>query len=84
MDEVRVEIVVDMRLLEPGGDIALSAIIWLYEGAGCETRDLDGRLDESRTISAGRSIDWTMRIDNEDEGGDYAWVTFDSLVHTVT
>ena len=54
----------------------------LYEGTSCSTGDLDGHRRYSRWVAAGGSENFTFRVNNTDEGGDYIDFNFNVRNHT--
>jgi hypothetical protein len=50
----------------------------LYEGASCETQDLDGQtMWHTYVLEPGESVQDDIEVSNSAEGGDYAWTGFD-------
>ena len=54
----------------------------LYEGTSCSTSDLDGRRTMSRWIARGTSSNFSFRVSNTAEGGDYIDFNFNVRNHT--
>jgi hypothetical protein len=73
--EVRVELDLDAHT-EPNNDVRVSGELRLYEGTSESTSDLDGRRLIQEVVHPGqRTV--SLRVDNDDEGGDFAEVTID-------
>lgn len=70
-DEVRVELVVDVRLLDDGS-VQLNVNAKLFEGSSSSTDDLDGEVSEKANLSKSKTYKNDFRVRNVDEGGDYA------------
>jgi hypothetical protein len=76
--EVRVELVVNTVHRYPDVDVYIDA--YLYEGTSCSTSDLDGHVElpafamNPVNINHSDTVTKTLRVDNTDEGGDYATV----------
>ncbi len=50
----------------------------LYEGASCDTQDLDGQtMWHTYVLDPGQSVQDDIEVWNGAEGGDYAWTGFD-------
>ena len=69
--ELRIELSVEVRQLDSGA-ITVSGRALLFEGTSEETHDLDGQRSFNQTINANTSGDVNFRVNNTDEGGDFA------------
>ncbi|WP_051668733.1 LGFP repeat-containing protein [Deinococcus frigens] len=69
--EVRVELRVTYRQAA-GGAVNVADRALLYEGTSENTTDLDGRASFDGTVASGTSHQFTVRVRNTDEGGDFA------------
>jgi len=53
-------------------DVRITGEFLLYEGTSEDTMDLDGRADFTFIVPRGKTIGNQQRVNNVDEGGDYA------------
>jgi hypothetical protein len=74
-DEVRVELDIRPRLMRDDR-IRFHVTAVLFEGSSSDTTDEDGRQEMSFVVRPGRTRRQSFRILNEDEGGDYADISF--------
>lgn len=71
--ECRVELKLTGQQLD-GGDVRIVGEVMLFEGTSEGTSDLDGRSDFTFLVPRGRTVSNSQRVDNTDEGGDYATI----------
>ncbi len=69
--EVRVEVRFTFSRAA-GGAVSVSGNLKLYEGTSTSTSDLDGQANVSGTVAANGSGTLSKRVNNTDEGGDWA------------
>jgi hypothetical protein len=69
--EVRVEVTASASLLGDGA-VNIDGHVQLYEDAAEASSDVDGELTFSFVAPAGRRVEHQYRVENTDEGGDYA------------
>jgi hypothetical protein len=72
--EIRVEFTVTASLLDANGNAIIDGEVKLYEGTSESTGDLDGVRQFQLYIPAGATINHFVRVNNDDEGGDYATI----------
>jgi hypothetical protein len=72
--EIRVEFTVTASLLDANGNAIVDGEVKLYEGTSESTGDLDGVRQFQLYIPAGATINHFVRVNNDDEGGDYATI----------
>lgn len=58
-----------------GGAVSVAGDLRLFEGASTTSRDLDGSVNVTGTVAANASATLARRVNNTDEGGDWADVT---------
>ncbi|SDM01379.1 hypothetical protein SAMN05660642_01332 [Geodermatophilus siccatus] len=81
-DEVRGEFTVTATL-QANDDVVWQPHLKLYEGASCDTSDLDGELSgQFRTLPPNFHQEARIFVPNSDEGGDWASVRYD-VIHDV-
>jgi hypothetical protein len=56
------------------GEVRISGVALLFEGTSEDTNDLDGRTEFTFLVPRGRSVSNSQRVDNTDEGGDFATI----------
>lgn len=69
--EVRVELAATAAM-RPDGSARIQIEVKLYEGTSEETTDLDGTRSTSVVVNADQIVQVPIRINNDDEGGDFA------------
>ena len=69
--EMRIELSVEVRQQDSGA-ITVSGRALLFEGTSEETNDLDGQRSFNQTIAANTTDTISFRVNNTDEGGDFA------------
>lgn len=72
--EIRVEFKVTASLVDTNGNAMIDGEVKLFEGTSESTGDLDGVRQFQLYIPAGASINHYVRVNNDDEGGDYATI----------
>jgi|LakMenEpi03Aug12_release.lakeMendotaPanAssembly.Ray.scaffolds.fasta_scaffold325851_2 hypothetical protein len=72
--EIRVEFTVNASLLDVQGNAVLDGEVKLYEGTSESTGDLDGVRQFQLYCPIGKTINYFVRVNNDDEGGDYATI----------
>jgi len=72
--EIRVEVYASAQLVG-GGSVTIAVQLKLYEGASESSSDLDGEAAFSFIIPPGARVENKYRVDNTDEGADYAELT---------
>lgn len=72
--EIRVEFHVTASLIDTNGNAMIDGEVKLYEGASENTDDLDGVRQFQLYIPMGATINHFVRVNNDDEGGDYATI----------
>lgn len=72
--EIRVEFVVAASLLDRVGNAMIDGEVKLFEGTSESTGDLDGVRQFQLYIPANASINHFVRVNNDDEGGDFATI----------
>lgn len=72
--EIRVDFAVTAMLIDTNGNAQVDGDIKLYEGTSESTSDLDGERQFQLYCPAGAVVNHFVRVDNDDEGGDYATV----------
>ena len=72
--ECRVELTLVGQVLDKG-DVRVNGTAKLFEGTSESTGDLDGRRDFVVLVPRGKNASHSVRINNDDEGGDYADIT---------
>lgn len=73
-EEVRVELRLVGQALT-NGDVRITGKVELYEGTSDQSDDLDGDEDIAILIPRDEFRSYSMRVRNEDEGGDFADIT---------
>lgn len=58
-----------------GGAVAVTGDLRLYEGTSESSNDLDGQASMNGTVAANAGVTLRRRVDNADEGGDWAEVS---------
>jgi hypothetical protein len=71
--ECRVELDLTGQMLD-SGEVRISGVALLFEGTSEDTNDLDGRTEFTFLVPRGRSVSNSQRVDNTDEGGDFATI----------
>jgi hypothetical protein len=71
--ECRVELTLTAQQLD-GGDVRIDGLILLFEGTSEDTNDLDGKTEFTAVVPRGKTIIIGQRVDNTDEGGDFATI----------
>jgi hypothetical protein len=75
--EVRVAYQIRSELSKTApGWVLVTLSAQLYEGASCQTTDLDGKASTSFWIGPGATESRTLTVHNDQEGGDYAKLQF--------
>jgi hypothetical protein len=69
--EVRVELNLNGRRFN-NGSVLVTGVARLYEGTSEDTQDLDGEKDFSISVPKGQTVNIKQRVENTDEGGDFA------------
>jgi hypothetical protein len=69
--EVRVELTLNGRRFNNGA-VFVTGVARLYEGTSEDTQDLDGEKDFSVSVPKGQTVNIEQRVNNIDEGGDFA------------
>lgn len=79
--ECRVELDLTGQVMD-NKDIRVTGVALLYEGTSENTRDLDGRTDFSLLVPRGKTTSTFQKVNNSDEGGDYAEIsiTFNNAI----
>jgi hypothetical protein len=72
--EIRVEFIVTASLFDSRGNAMINGDLKLYEGTSESTGDLDGVRQFQLYIPAGATINHFVRVNNDDEGGDFATI----------
>lgn len=72
--EIRVEFTVTSALVDANGNAMIDGDIKLFEGSTVNTDDLDGERQFQLYCPAGATINYFVRVNNDDEGGDYATI----------
>lgn len=72
--EIRVEFTVTASLFDGAGNAIIDGEVKLYEGTSESTGDLDGVRQFQLYIPAGSTLNHFVRVNNDDEGGDYATI----------
>jgi hypothetical protein len=72
--EIRVEFTVTASLFDNAGNAVVDGEVKLYEGTSESTGDLDGVRQFQLYIPAGATLNHFVRVNNDDEGGDYATI----------
>jgi len=72
--EIRVEFTVTASLFDGAGNAIVDGEVKLYEGTSESTGDLDGVRQFQLYIPVGATINHFVRVNNDDEGGDYATI----------
>jgi hypothetical protein len=72
--EIRVEFNVTASLLDSNGNAMIYGDAKLYEGTSESTDDLDGQREFQLYCPAGATLNYFVRVNNDDEGGDYATI----------
>jgi len=70
--EVRIEFSVEATLTDIKGNAIICGDIKLFEGSTESTDDLDGEREFQIYCPAGATANYFIRVNNDDEGGDYA------------
>jgi hypothetical protein len=71
--ECRVELELIGQILN-NGDVRVEGIAKLFEGTEESTTDLDGTTNFVFLVPRGKTVSNQQRVDNTDEGGDYATI----------
>jgi hypothetical protein len=69
--EMRVELNATAAI-RPDGSVRVGVDLKLFEGTSEETDDLDGTRSTTQIVQAGQVVQIPIRINNDDEGGDFA------------
>jgi hypothetical protein len=69
--EARVELTLNGRRFNNGA-VLVTGVARLYEGTSEDTQDLDGEKDISISVPKGQTVNISPRVENTDEGGDFA------------
>jgi hypothetical protein len=72
--EIRVEFIVTASLFDSRGNAMINGDLKLYEGTSESTGDLDGVRQFQLYIPAGATINHFVRVNNDNEGGDFATI----------
>lgn len=72
--EIRVELNINASLVDSNGNIMVDGEIKLYEGTSDSNTDLDGVRQFQIYCPLGASTNYFVRVNNDDEGDDYATV----------
>lgn len=72
--ECRVELTLVAQALD-NGDVRVNGNAKLFEGTSESTGDLDGQRDFVVLVPKGQNASHSERVNNDDEGGDYADIT---------
>jgi hypothetical protein len=72
--EIRVEFAVTASLMDNNGNAMIDGEIKLFEGTSESTGDLDGVRQFQLYVPAGAVVNHFVRVNNDDEGDDYATV----------
>jgi hypothetical protein len=72
--EIRVEFTVTASLVDTAGNAIINGEVKLYEGTSESTGDLDGVREFQLYCPAGASLNHFVRVNNDDEGGDFATI----------
>ncbi len=72
--EIRVEFTVTASLFDSNGNAMVDGEVKLYEGTSESTSDLDGVRQFQLYVPVGATVNHFVRVDNDDEGGDYATI----------
>jgi len=72
--EIRVEFTITAALIDANGNAMIDGDVKLFEGTSESTDDLDGERQFQLYCPAGATINHFVRVDNDDEGGDYATI----------
>lgn len=72
--EIRVEFTVNANMIDNYGNVMVDAHARLYEGTSESTGDLDGQRDFVAYVPAGVIVNHFVRVNNDDEGGDFATI----------
>ncbi len=72
--EIRVEFTVTGSLVDNYGNVVVNGVVKLYEGISESTGDLDGVREFNLYVPVGTIVNNYVRIDNDDEGGDFATI----------
>jgi hypothetical protein len=72
--EIRVEFTVTAALVDAQGNVVVDGEVKLYEGTSESTGDLDGVRQFQLYCPIGATINHFIRVNNDDEGGDYATI----------
>lgn len=73
--EIFVEFTVTAELIDSYGNAQVHCDLKLYEGTDEYSDDLDGEREFVLYVPAGRVVNHFVRVNNDDEGGDYATVS---------
>ncbi len=71
--ECRVELDLTGQMMD-NGDVRVTGFALLFEGISDDTNDLDGRTDFTLLVPRGKTVSNNQRVDNQDEGGDFATI----------
>jgi hypothetical protein len=71
--ECRVELDLTGQMID-NGDVRVSGVALLFEGTSEDTNDLDGRAEFTFLVPRGKTVSNSQRVDNTDEGGDFATI----------
>jgi hypothetical protein len=72
--EIRVEFTVTAALVDVKGNAMVDGEVKLYEGTSESTGDLDGVRQFQLYCPINTTINYFVRVNNDDEGGDYATI----------
>lgn len=71
--ECRVELDLTGQMMD-NGDVRITGVALLFEGTSDGTNDQDGRTDFTFLVPRGKTVSNNQRVDNTDEGGDFATI----------
>ncbi|MDQ4033408.1 MAG: hypothetical protein M3332_14595 [Actinomycetota bacterium] len=71
--ECRAELDLTGEVLD-NSDVRISGVARLFEGTSEDTNDLDGSTEFTFIVPRGKNVSNHQRVDNTDEGGDYATI----------
>jgi hypothetical protein len=71
-DEAKIDITVECRLLGDDETVQVKVIGKLFESDSCPNSDEDGSGEQTLNLAPDQTGTFTFRVDNTDEGGDFA------------
>jgi hypothetical protein len=73
--EIRIELYLTAQIINNNGDVIIDGDFKLFEGTTEDNNDLDGQRTFQILVNNNSQSSYTSRVNNDDEGGDFAIAT---------